>query len=84
MRRVKRVKEPKNFDARCRQRGHKWLQEHPNYDRPQDYWSEFEPELRAAFCNMFGYCAMLTMKSQVDHFVPVAVLKRLKAAMSRP
>ena len=75
MRRVKPVKEPATFDARCRQRGRKWLKANAKYGRPKDYWSEFEPELRLAFGALCGYCAMVTMKSQVDHFVPVAILK---------
>jgi hypothetical protein len=76
MKRVKRVKEPTKFDERCRKRGQKWLQTHPIYDRPYDYWSEFEPELRAEFGGRCGYCAILISKGQVDHFIPVAVLKQ--------
>jgi len=75
MKRVTPVNEPAKFDERCRKRGRKWLKANPKYRRPQDYWSEFEPELRAAFDDRCGYCAMVTMKSQVDHFVPVAILK---------
>jgi hypothetical protein len=69
--------EPAQFDARCRQRGRRWLSK--NLDcvgRPPDYWSEFEPHLRAAFNGLCGYCAMLVMKAQVDHFIPVALLKK--------
>lgn len=76
MKHVRPVPEPAAFDARCRQRGRAWLRAHPTYQRPQDYWSEFEPQLREAFAGLCGYCAMLTMKSQVDHFVPVALLKQ--------
>ncbi len=43
--------------------------------RPPDYWSEFEPDLRAMFNKLCGYCAMFVMKGQIDHFIPVAVLK---------
>lgn len=75
MKRVTPVPEPANFDTRCRKRGQKWLRENPNYIRPKDYWSEFESQLRAAFADLCGYCAMVTMKSHVDHFIPVAVLK---------
>ena len=74
--RVQRVKEPGKFDDRCRKRGQKWLLTHPTYDRPYDYWSEFEPDLRAEFGGLCGYCAMLIMRGQVDHFIPVAVLKQ--------
>lgn len=78
MKRFKRVAEPANFDARCRKRGRAWLKKHPKYRRPADYWSEFEPELRNAFSELCGYCVMVTMKCQVDHFVPVAILKTRK------
>jgi hypothetical protein len=75
MRRVKPAPEPANFDARSRKRGQRWLKANPKYSRPKDYWSEFEPQLRTAFAGLCGYCAMLTMKSQMDHFIPVAILK---------
>jgi hypothetical protein len=75
VKRVKPAAEPAKFNNRCRKRGRNWLKANPNYGRPKDYWSEFEPELRAAFGNRCGYCAMVTMKSQVDHFIPVAILK---------
>jgi hypothetical protein len=76
MKRFKKTAEPPNFDARCRKRGGTWLASNPVYKRPKDYWSEFEPQLRTAFLDLCGYCAMVTLKSQVDHFVPVAVLKK--------
>jgi hypothetical protein len=75
MKRVKPVNEPATFDARCRKRGRKWLKAHAKYRRPMDYWSEFEPDLRMAFGELCGYCAMVTMKSQVDYFISVKVLK---------
>jgi len=75
MKRVKPVKEPEGFHDRCRKRGREWLKANPTYRRPRDYWSEFEPQLRAVFGGLCGYCAMVTMRSQVDHFIPVAVLK---------
>lgn len=55
--------------------GRRWLKNHPGYDRPYDYWSEFEPDLRRAFNDLCGYCAMRVMRGQTDHFIPVAVLK---------
>lgn len=78
MKRVKPIKEPAKFATRCRKRGRAWLKANPKYRRPKDYWSEFEPELRTAFGDLCGYCAMVTMKAQVDHFVPVAMLKKQK------
>ena len=42
--RVQSRPEPKHFAKRCRERGRRWLREHPGYQgRPYDYWSEFEP-----------------------------------------
>ena len=76
MMRFRRRKEPKKFDERCRQRGKAWLASHPGYDRPHDYWSEFEPELRDVFGGFCAYCVMFVFKAQTDHFIPVAVLKQ--------
>jgi hypothetical protein len=67
--------EPDAFNERCRKRGLTWPAENRTYNRPKDYWTEFEPELREAFSGLCAYCAMRTMKCQVDHFRPVAVLK---------
>jgi hypothetical protein len=67
--------EPVAFEERCRKRGQAWLDAHRTYDRPKDYWTEFEPDLRDAFDGLCAYCAMKIMKGQVDHFRPVAVLK---------
>jgi hypothetical protein len=66
------------FDVRCRQRGRKWLKENPEYSRPEDYWSEFEGELREGFGGLCGYCAMMILKGQMDHFIPVAEFKKKK------
>jgi hypothetical protein len=68
--------EPDTFDERCRKRGQAWLTNNPTYKRPNDYWTEFEPDLREAFGGLCAYCAMKIMKGQVDHFRPVAVLKK--------
>jgi hypothetical protein len=68
--------EPAGWDVRCRKRGRKWLKEHPDYDRPHDYWTEFEPDLRKAFRQMCAYCVMVVMKADMDHFIPVAQLKK--------
>ena len=72
-------KEPPEFEVRCRKRGRKWLQDNPGYDgRPYDYWSEFEPPLRVAFRRLCAYCAMRVMKANVDHFIPISILKERK------
>jgi hypothetical protein len=78
MMRFEPAPEPSAFDARCRQRGKKWLKAHPDYDRPYDYWSEFEADVRAAFHGLCAYCVMTVMKAQIDHFIPVALLKKRK------
>lgn len=75
MMRFGRKKEPDLFDERCRQRGRAWLVAHPGYDRPYDYWSEFEPDLRNVFGGLCAYCVMFVMKAQTDHFIPVSILK---------
>ncbi len=68
--------EPPAFDEKCRQPGMKWLEEHPGYDRPKDLWSDFEGDLNRAFNSMCGWTAVTIGKGQVDHFIPVATLKR--------
>jgi hypothetical protein len=74
--RVRPRPEPVNFVSRCRERGRLWLEKHAGYEgHPYDYWSAFEPELRETFNGLCGYCAMRVMKGQVDHFIPVAILK---------
>ena len=53
MKRFKIQSEPANWEVRCRTRGMTWLLCHPNYkNRPEDYWSEFEPVLRIAFLEL--------------------------------
>ena len=77
--RVKPRSEPTNFHGRCRKRGRRWLRAHKGYvGRPRDYWSEFEPQLRRVFKGLCGYCAMVVYKGQVDHYVPIAALKKKK------
>jgi len=71
--------EPDDFDTRCRQPGVRWLQEHPGYSRPKDYWSLLEDQLRNAFSGLCAYSVMRIMKGQVDHFVPIALRQRLRS-----
>ena len=71
--RVEAVPEPAAFDARCRQRGLAWLATHEGpaderLGRPHDYWSEFRPELAAAFEYRCAYLAMWIRSGTVDHF----------------
>src|SRR5437660_598536 len=76
MKRFRETQEPATFNERCRRRGQKWLSANQGYDRPKDYWSQFEPDLRNAFSGLCAYCVMLVMKAEVDHFIPVAVFKQ--------
>lgn len=68
--------EPDGWDSRCRKRGRDWLTKHPDYDRPINYWIEFESQLHEAFHGMCAYCVMVVMKGAMDHFIPVAHLKK--------
>jgi len=52
------------------------LKENPVYDRPKNYWTDFEPDLQAAFRGLCAYCVMVGMKAEVDNLIPVAVFKR--------
>ena len=78
MKRFTLQEEPQKWDARCRIPGRRWLTNHPGYERPRDYWSAFEPQLRDAFGGLCAYCVMAVMKADMDHFIPVALLKRRK------
>lgn len=64
------------FETRCRQRGRQWLERNPGYDRPRDYWSEFEPDLHNAFNGLCAYCVISVMKGQIDHFIPISVIAK--------
>ena len=66
---VDRVQEPPDFDKQARQPGRKWMAEHPEADRPRDYWSPFKPALAAGFRNLCGYSALHTPVGTVDHYV---------------
>ena len=70
--------EPAKWEARCRRRGLRWLERNPNYERPKSYWTEFEPDLYQAFRGLCAYCLMKPLKGEMDHFVPIAKLKRMR------
>jgi hypothetical protein len=61
------VPEPPTFDERARQPGNGWLSEHPDAERPRDYWSPFREILAEGFKNRCGYSAMLDLAGTVDH-----------------
>jgi 5-methylcytosine-specific restriction endonuclease McrA len=73
--RVAKAMPPKRFETICRKPGLKWLKDNRGYKRPLDLWSAFESELRKAFNGLCGYCAMLVMKGQIDHFIPIDLLR---------
>lgn len=68
---VRRPRAPKTFNALCRDEGKKWLKANPIQSakdlkltkEPKDFWSQFEPELRAAFQNRCGWLAMWLARS---------------------
>ncbi len=77
--------EPEDFDARVRQRGLRWLENHPKPTspserkgwRPQNFWTELLPRLKEAFHDRCAYCAMYEPSPTVDHFVPCAADQNL-------
>jgi len=69
--------EPPDFDENCRSKGRRWLTQHPGYkDRPADFWSPFEPQVRTMFRDLCGWSAMTLSRGQIDHFFPVAEAKK--------
>lgn len=70
--RVDKVPEPARFDLEARQKGNKWLAEHPDArpDKFPDHWSPFREDLAAGFNHLCGYSAMKTTKPTIDHFIP--------------
>lgn len=63
------IAEPVKFNEQCRQKGLDWLAEHPDAQRPRDYWSPFRLDLAAGFCDRCGYGAMWISSGTVDHFI---------------
>lgn len=67
-------KAPEGFKERCHERGRDWLAANPldgegNGERPRDFWSEFEPALRAAFRERCGWHAMWIPRGEVEHYL---------------
>ncbi|MCW2279127.1 hypothetical protein [Heliophilum fasciatum] len=65
---VEPVPEPTDFDQQCRQRGQRWLAEHPHAKRPQDFWTPFKSYLADGFGDLCAYSAMYEPVGTVDHF----------------
>jgi hypothetical protein len=69
---VPRPPEPPEFDARCRQRGLRWLRENPPETRKRvpSFWTAFGSHLAAASEHRCYWLAMSIPNGQVEHFVP--------------
>ena len=70
--RVDEVPEPPRFDKEARQKGNRWLANHPDAVPEQfpAYWTPFRRDLAAGFNHLCGYSAMWTGNPTVDHFIP--------------
>lgn len=71
-----RLKEPADFQLKCREKGAQWLLENPKAarkgnKRPKDLWSPFKPQLSDGFAELCAYGAMYEPVGTVDHFAPV-------------
>ena len=67
--RFERVPEPPTFDQKARKPGRQWLQDHPDAQRPRDYWTPFKPDLANGFHDLCGYSAMWVPAGTVDHYI---------------
>ncbi len=67
--RFERVPKPNGFEEEVEERGAAWLRDHPEADRPRDYWSRFKPHLAVGFGNLCAYSALYEPVGTVDHFV---------------
>jgi len=63
------VDEPNAFHNKAEVPGQQWLAEHPNAQRPKDYWSQFKGELAEGFHNLCAYSALYEPVGTVDHFI---------------
>ncbi len=63
--------EPAEFDAKCRKKGQKWLENNPSTTRPAAFWSPFRLALAAGFSERCGYGAMWISSGTVDHHVSI-------------
>lgn len=77
MKKFQPTPEPTDFSSRCRDPGALWLQRNPNHNgRPKDFWSQFEGDLRCVFGGLCAYSVMTVSNGHVDHFVPIALLRK--------
>lgn len=61
--------QPDTFDADVKNPGLQWLADHPDADRPRDFWSPCKPYLRNCFNRLCAYSAMEEPVGTVDHYV---------------
>lgn len=65
-----RVPEPEDFNQRARQPGLAWLRDHPQANRPRDYWSPYRRDLQEGQADLCAYAAMPAIPDgQIDHFL---------------
>ena len=64
------VPEPPTFNEKARVPGNRWLAKHSSDAKsPQNYWSQFKPQLADAFGYRCAYCTMWISDGTVDHFI---------------
>jgi hypothetical protein len=63
-----RVPEPPDFDQGARQKGKKWINDHPT-GRPVDLWSPYKSALADGFRNLCAYSVMYEPVGTVDHYL---------------
>ena len=68
--------EPTEFHEGCRVKGQAWLAQHPDFKRPKDFWTPFEPSLHQVFRGFCGWSVAPLLRGQIDHFVSIAEAKR--------
>lgn len=61
--------EPEGFEQNCRKAGKAWLALHADSKRPHDYWTEFKPQLAAAFGDLCAYTTVFEPMGTIDHFI---------------
>jgi hypothetical protein len=75
--RVRKVPEPRDFDANARKPGTAWLRRNPAPRRPKDLWSPFKPQLAEGFRHLCGYSAMFDPVGSVDNYLSCKAARHL-------
>ena len=63
------VAEPADFQEKARTSGVAWLADHPDAERPKDYWTPFKAALARGFRDLCAYSAMYEPVGTVDHYI---------------